>query len=91
MAPVEPAVVAKPPQLVSGDYSDKGSFVYVTPSPSWRLSACRAALERMQGRRGATAGPPVICRTHVQGLGRACHMDLAGQAKVDNESDKPAV
>ena len=75
-------MVAKPPQLVSGDYTDKGSFVYGD-------TFAFMALERMKGRRGATAEPPVICRTHVQGL--ACHMDLAGQAKVDNESDKPVV
>ena len=56
----------KPPQLVRDDYSDEGSFM---------------VLERMQGRRGAPAGPPVMCRTHVQGLGR----------KVDNEREKPGV
>ena len=72
---------AKPPQLVRDDYSDEGCFVCGD-------TFAVMVLERMQGRRGATAGPPVICRTHVQGLGRraaessAFHMDLAGQAKV---------
>ena len=58
----------------STDHSDEGCFVYGD-------TFAFMVLERMQGRRGATAGPPVICRTHVQGLGR----------KVDNERDKPAV
>ena len=75
-------MVAEPPQLVSGDCSDEGCLVYGD-------TFAFMALERMKGRRGATAGPAVICRTHVHGL--ACRMDLAGQAKVDNESDKPAV
>ena len=73
-----------PPQLVSSDCSDEGCLVYGD-------TFAFMVHERMQGRRGATAGRAVICRAHVQGLGRACHMDLAGQAKVDNESDKPAV
>jgi hypothetical protein len=64
----------KPPQLVRDDYSDEGSFVYGD-------TFAFMVLERMQGRRGAPAGPPVICRTHVQGLGR----------KVDNEREKPGV
>ena len=64
----------KPPQLVRDDNSDEGSFVYAD-------TFAFMVLERMQGRRGATAGPPVICRTHVQGLGQ----------KVDNEREKPEV
>ena len=44
------AVVAEPPQLVSGDYSDQGCFVYGD-------TFAFMVHERMQGRRGATAGP----------------------------------
>ena len=51
----------KPPQLVS-DYSDEGCFVYGD-------TFAFMVHERMQG---ATAGPAIICRTHVQGLGNAC-------------------
>ena len=64
----------KPPQLVRDDNSDEGSFVYAD-------TFAFMVLERMQGRRGAPAGPPVICLTHVQGLGR----------KVDNEREKAGV
>ena len=64
----------KPPPLVRDDYSDEGSFVYGD-------TFAFMVLELMQGRRGAPAGPPVICGTHVQGLGR----------KVDNEREKPGV
>ena len=88
------AVVAEPPQLVSGDcsddglvsgdYSDEGCFVYGD-------TFAFTVHERMQGRRGATAGPAVTCTLHVHGLASACHMDLTGQAKVNNVSDKPQV
>ena len=44
------AVVAEPPQLVSGDYTDEGCFVYGD-------TFAFMVHERMQGRRGATAGP----------------------------------
>ena len=44
------AVVAEPPQLVSGDYSDQGCFVYGD-------TFAFMVHERMQGRRGATDGP----------------------------------
>ena len=43
-------MVAEPPQLVSGDYSDEGCFVYGD-------TFAFMVHERMQGRRGATAGP----------------------------------
>ena len=64
----------KPPQLVRDDYSDKASFVYGD-------TAAFMVHERMQGRRGAPAGPPVICQTHVQGLGW----------KVEIEREMPGV
>ena len=76
--------MAEPPQLVSGDFSDEGCFVYGDTFASM-------VHERMQGRRGATAGPAVTCTMHVHGLASACHMDLAGQAEADNGSDKPGV
>ena len=84
MAPVAPSCGGEATTAGERRLLRQGCFVYGD-------TFAFMVLERMQGRRGATAGPLVICRTHVQGLSRACHMDLAGQAKVDNESDKPAV
>ena len=64
----------RPPQLVRDDYSDEGSFVYGD-------TFAFMVLERMQGMRGAPGGPPVICQTHVQGLGW----------KVEIEREMPGV
>ena len=50
----------EPPQLVSGDEP---------PQLLGGDTMAARVIERME-RKGASAGPPVICRAHVQGLGR---------------------
>ena len=69
--------LARPGQATTAgksNYSDDCCFVYGD-------TFAFMVFQRMQGRRGAIARPPVICRTHVQGLGQ----------KVDNQREKPAV
>ena len=59
----------EPPQLVSGDVPPQLVSGDEPPQLVGGDTMAAKCIERME-RKGASAGPPVICRAHVQGLGR---------------------
>ncbi len=71
----------EPQQLVSGEYADEDGF----EGGDTMAAMC---IKRME-RKGAAAGPPVICWARVQGLGRGQaavywhYTNQAGEVKAD--------